>query len=42
MDFIILGAIALIVACIVAGMVRRKRRCKGGCAGCPYSGQCGK
>jgi len=40
LDYIILGGIALIVVFIVVGMVRRKRRCKGGCGNCPYSGQC--
>ena len=41
-DYGILAGLALAVVFIIISMARRKKRCKGGCAGCPYSGQCGK
>ena len=42
LDYLILMGIAIITACIVVWMIRKKRRCRGSCAGCPYSGLCGK
>ena len=39
-DFVILGVLAVAVVCVIVWMIRRKKRCKGGCAGCPYSDNC--
>jgi hypothetical protein len=41
LDYVVLGGLAIAVICIVVGILRGKRRCKGGCGNCPYSGHCG-
>ncbi|MCL1952508.1 MAG: hypothetical protein FWF60_06735 [Oscillospiraceae bacterium] len=41
MDYIILAALAIALACVIVWLARRKKRCRGGCADCPYQGDCG-
>lgn len=41
-DWIALGIIAFAVVCAVVYMVKHRNSCGNGCAGCPYSGSCGK
>ncbi|MCL2773003.1 MAG: hypothetical protein FWD71_06605 [Oscillospiraceae bacterium] len=36
-DYLVLGVLIIIIVCIVIYMVRRKKRCKGGCGNCPYN-----
>jgi len=40
-DYVVLGMLAAAVACAVIYIIRRKKRGRGGCADCPYAGQCG-
>ena len=40
LDYCILAGLAIAVTAIVVWLIRRKRRGKSGCAGCPYQGNC--
>jgi len=39
-DYIVIGILAFIAAGVVVWLIRRKKRGKSTCGGCPYSGNC--
>ena len=41
MDWAVLGAVAVAAGAAILYIVRRKKRCGGGCENCPLSGGCG-